>query len=453
MNNMQTMRQIMLAGLMVLVAVAQFPVMAFAQEIPVEVPGCTNPTAVNFNAAATVDNGTCSFVPILPMFPMFPPPAPVMPVVPATSTPVQTSPSEVSIYSPRGTVSGITDFEAQVTFGTNPALTNELDWSIYSGGCEDQGVLLAGNIGGFNDEFSYSDGQFAVTLDTTPWERGVYCFKVNPHEAGEVADTVFAFRTFYIGFNIVSGQKYEDVNGDKRLNYEIDQLVADYPIVATNEETGQVFETTTDEEGTYTFSLPDGVWTISEGEKRGWRQIRAYSGWILMDYDSEESDMETTQVDCTIFAGERGEVRSMGYFGKGSTCTFLNERVSTGNGGGTKVRPSSDELLEKVLGVATSTAPICDGMYLTSYLREGQQNPTDQVIRLQAFLTALGFTVDISGTFDAATTEAVRNFQEKYVTAILTPWNINEGTGYVFKTTRATINNMVCPGSEAVPVI
>jgi Putative peptidoglycan binding domain len=360
------------------------------------------------------------------------------------------NPSYVSIYGPYGTVNGVVSFEAQVVSGT-PALTSELDWSVYSGDCEEEGVLLAGNVGGFENEFSYGDGRFSALIDTTSWELGEYCFKINPHEAGEVADTVFAMSSFYIGFNTVSGQKYEDVDGDKRLNYEIDQLVADYPIIATNEETGQVFETTTDDEGTYTFALPNGVWTISEGEERGWNQIRAYYGWMLIDEGEEEG--EVAPLDCTIYVGSRGEVKMELGRGKGSGCTFLNERVEDSNGGGTRVRPASNTPDSQVLGAATSTVATCEGMYLTSYLREGQANPADQVTRLQVFLNAFGFTTDVTGTFDATTTEAVRNFQVQYLTEVLRPWNITVGTGYVYKTTRATINNIVCPGSEAIPTI
>jgi Putative peptidoglycan binding domain len=539
----------MVAVLIALVAVAQSPIVASAQEA---LQGCTNPSAINFTPGATIDNGSCVVLPPFPMFP-FPPMPPAVPTTPAptpvgtieitdpqegqelqdfyqfsglfddasgltineirysisegscsgdgdgllsglmfntggslavplslgslvvgeycftatalaadaTETTVSesvnfsiTDPSEVSIWSPRGTVNGVVDFEAQVTFGTSPELTNDLDWSVYTGNCDDQGVLVAGNMGDFNDEFSYSDGQFNATLDTSSWAQGLYCFQINPHEAGDVPDSVNASREFNIGFNTISGQKYEDVDGDKRLNYEIDQLVANYPIIATNEETGEIQETTTDDEGTYTFALPNGIWTISEGEQRGWNQIRAYNGWVLIDDREEGSEVEPIPLDCTIFVGREGEVRKGFERGKGNGCTFLNERVSESkNSSGTRVRPPSSTPDSQVLGAATSTAATCEDMYLTSYLREGQNNPVDQVVRLQAFLNAFGFTTSVTGTFDAATTEAVRKFQVQYLTEVLRPWNLTVGTGYVFKTTRATINNIICPGSEAVPTI
>jgi peptidoglycan hydrolase-like protein with peptidoglycan-binding domain len=72
-------------------------------------------------------------------------------------------------------------------------------------------------------------------------------------------------------------------------------------------------------------------------------------------------------------------------------------------------------------------------------------------MKLQIFLNAVGIVVPITSVFDEATDQAVRTFQLKYLVDVLTPWDISEATGYVYKTTRAKINNMVCPGSEAVP--
>ncbi|MEZ4200024.1 MAG: hypothetical protein R3B69_00240 [Candidatus Paceibacterota bacterium] len=78
-------------------------------------------------------------------------------------------------------------------------------------------------------------------------------------------------------------------------------------------------------------------------------------------------------------------------------------------------------------------------------------------MKLQYFLRAEMVTdLLLTGTFDAATDAAVRSFQGKYQPEVLQPWaDIGYGdgtpTGYVYKTTRWKINNIVCPGSEAMP--
>lgn len=527
---MQNVQRVVIALLIVLSMVAQLPATAVAAEGPIEVLGCTNETAINFNVSATVDDGSCVYEPVEVMTApagmvditdpqnndelsglyqfgatfidaspltingatyrifagtcaseggeirsgtMFNTSGSLAVTVNLASLNVgnycfrvtvnsadesETSvsdsvnftiinPSEVSISAPNGTVSGQVNFQAEVTFGT-PALTEELDWSVYVGDCESEGMQVAGNTGGFGSAFTYSDGQFTTVLDTSSWVEGLYCFTVNPIEVGDVPNSVYAFRSFYVGYNTVQGQKYEDIDGDNRLNYEVDRLVGDYPIVATNEETGEVRKTTTDENGSYSFALPNGIWTISEGEKDGWSTIRAYNGWVLID---EGGESEIASLDCTISVGNKGELKKG--FGEGSVCTFLNKQVPVSSRGGTRVRPPSGT--PTVLGAATTTGAVvqCEGMYLTSYLKEGQENPTDQVVRLQLFLNTFGFTTNVTGTFDASTTEAVRNFQVRYATEVLLPWKLATGTGFVFKTTRATINNIVCPGSEVMPTI
>ena len=74
-------------------------------------------------------------------------------------------------------------------------------------------------------------------------------------------------------------------------------------------------------------------------------------------------------------------------------------------------------------------------------------------MKLQMFLTGQGFYTPATGIFDAMTDANVRLFQAKYATEILAPWDITEPTGYVYKTTLWKLNNLVCPGSQAMPVL
>jgi Putative peptidoglycan binding domain len=370
------------------------------------------------------------------------------------------TPSSVKIMSPHSgqQVNGEVNFAASVTFGS-PELTNDIEWSIKTGSCESEdGVQVAGNTNGFDTFFLYQDGVFASVLDTTSWDKTDYCFEVNPVDAGE--SNIYAMVDFTIALNHVYGLKYEDVDGNNLLDYETDRLVAGMPIIATNNETDEVVATTTDSEGNFSFDLPNGIWTISEGEKAGWEEIRAYYGQVL----SDKGDDEVVPMSCVLELNINSKNKFKSLFNPNNGCTFLNKQVPLTkhhSSGGTLVRPRTTPV-GQVLGIATTTVgtttatgttPKCEGKYLTSYMRMSTENPVEQVVKLQVFLNTLGFTVAVTGKFDETTDKVVRAFQEKYLVNVLTPWKIAVGTGYVFKTTRATINNMVCPGSEVVPQI
>ncbi|MFT5849794.1 MAG: hypothetical protein ACI9H6_000613 [Patiriisocius sp.] len=130
--------------------------------------------------------------------------------------------------------------------------------------------------------------------------------------------------------------------------------------------------------------------------------------------------------------------------------------MSTSNGGssGGGGRRVSDEPEGIVLGAATTQCSI----YLYDYMREGIANDVFEVQKLQIFLISQGaYLLPITGVFDAATDAAVRQFQATHQGDVLLPWfeaglaTDANPTGYVYKTTRWKINNIVCPGSEAMP--
>jgi peptidoglycan hydrolase-like protein with peptidoglycan-binding domain len=128
-----------------------------------------------------------------------------------------------------------------------------------------------------------------------------------------------------------------------------------------------------------------------------------------------------------------------------------------GSSSGTRVKPKAPVATPapQVLGAATTTpATACTGMYLNDYMRKGMANNSEQVMKLQTFLSEQGFfTMAPTGYFGDITEAAVKAFQAKYAADILTPWGETQPTGYVFKTTRAKINNIKCPGSEPTPTV
>ncbi|MEK7462449.1 MAG: peptidoglycan-binding domain-containing protein, partial [Patescibacteria group bacterium] len=146
--------------------------------------------------------------------------------------------------------------------------------------------------------------------------------------------------------------------------------------------------------------------------------------------------------------------------GESNDCTQIPSIITTdddddnggGGGGGTRVKKQGTPT---VLGASTSQC----GMYLFDFMRQGIPNDEWEVKKLQWFLIGQGYFITATGIFDAATDDAVRKFQLKYQSEVLTPWFVigfvphNNPTGWVYQLTRWKINNIVCPGSEALPTL
>lgn len=83
--------------------------------------------------------------------------------------------------------------------------------------------------------------------------------------------------------------------------------------------------------------------------------------------------------------------------------------------------------------------------YLTESIRVDWANSSEEVRKLQAFLNEYeGEELTLSGVYGAADEAAVRRFQERYRSEVLTPWGKNEPTGFVHTTTRTKINELYC---------
>ena len=75
------------------------------------------------------------------------------------------------------------------------------------------------------------------------------------------------------------------------------------------------------------------------------------------------------------------------------------------------------------------------------------------VTALQTALQKDGESVTVSGAFDDQTAAAVTGFQEKYQSAILSPYGLTNGTGYAGKATRAELNSLFgCGNPTPTPV-
>ena len=100
----------------------------------------------------------------------------------------------------------------------------------------------------------------------------------------------------------------------------------------------------------------------------------------------------------------------------------------------------------QVLGASTSSC----GLYLNGYIKLGANNNKLEVEELQAFLNSnLGISLPITGYYGPLTYNAVKAFQLKYSSSILSPWASYgladlKPTGYVYKTTLRLINLLMC---------
>ncbi|HMO78495.1 MAG TPA: peptidoglycan-binding domain-containing protein [Candidatus Paceibacterota bacterium] len=187
---------------------------------------------------------------------------------------------------------------------------------------------------------------------------------------------------------------------------------------------GTIFTATVDVSG---WAPGEYCFVVNPQEQDGEPDLREVRWFVIEETESGEEEGETPVI-------EESETSS------NQTGTRLGSRSSLGSA------PSG-----QVLGAATSAAQC--GVLIFDYLRLGQAANNWEVMKLQMFLTGQGFFTPATGIFDTTTDANVRLFQAKYPAEILAPWGITEPTGYVYKTTLWKLNNIVCPGSQAMPTL
>lgn len=121
--------------------------------------------------------------------------------------------------------------------------------------------------------------------------------------------------------------------------------------------------------------------------------------------------------------------------------------TTTTGGGAPQIAGASTGPQGQVLGATASC-----GMYLNEYLKKGGKNNSEEVKKLQTFLNNyLNLSLPVTGFFGPQTFAAVIKFQQSEADLVLSPWvgitlkNNKKGTGYVYKTTKTRINNIMCP--------
>ncbi len=120
-----------------------------------------------------------------------------------------------------------------------------------------------------------------------------------------------------------------------------------------------------------------------------------------------------------------------------------------GNGPISTIQPVNGTGPGLVLGAETES---CDE-YLQGYIHYGRANDSVEVTKLQSFLNNFeGYNLAVSGSYDQASLAAVHAFQTKYANRILAPWGATQSTGYVYYTTRKTINEIYCAFTKEFPL-
>jgi len=137
------------------------------------------------------------------------------------------------------------------------------------------------------------------------------------------------------------------------------------------------------------------------------------------------------------------------------TTTTTVPPVITGGFGGQYIVPTG-----VVAGAATEQGQVAGAStgcnpYLLKYIKLGADNDPEEVKKLESFLNEqLGLDLPIDGIYDQRDYEAVKQFQLLLKDKVLAPWvaigclpNIDTPTGYVYRTTKWTINSFFCPES------
>ncbi len=119
--------------------------------------------------------------------------------------------------------------------------------------------------------------------------------------------------------------------------------------------------------------------------------------------------------------------------------------TSGGNGAGSVLGASATADGNEYLPASCSE-------YLHSYIKMGKENDKADVVRLQVFLNQyMNAKLVPTGVYDKETFGVLKAFQVKEAGQVLIPWKVTpggikeDGTGYVFKTTKRWINMIKCP--------
>jgi hypothetical protein len=177
------------------------------------------------------------------------------------------SPAEVGL-----TFTDQLDVEAE--YADDDHVTDEIVWYVTAGSCESDGAVVLGSTIASPDSYVFTDGRITLSVSTETLENGEYCLVVDPEEGDEVIDIVartsFLVERYIDPRYVITGFVYKDVNGDGVFTEDIDTVRTGLPISARTEDGER--RTVTTSNGSYSFAVYPGVWTINAAVVKKWLQ-------------------------------------------------------------------------------------------------------------------------------------------------------------------------------------
>ncbi|MFN3692858.1 MAG: peptidoglycan-binding domain-containing protein [Candidatus Paceibacteria bacterium] len=246
----------------------------------------------------------------------------------------------------------------------------------------------------------------------------------------------------------LTGSKWNDLNANGVWDKD-EPTLAGWTITATNGE--DTITTTTDEDGDYEFWVPAGTWTVSEIAQSGWTQTGVEKNGVPQE---EVTTCTFTVPDMELSSQDSNMSKDVWY--SGTRCDFGNHKNEVVTEEKPRKNGSSGTRTKRPQGQVLGATTQC-GLWLNDYMQKATENDTYQVLKLQVFLNLQGYVTPLTGIFDDTTEANVKFFQAKYADTVIKPWfekgivPHNRPTGFVYKTTRWQINDIMCPGIEPYP--
>lgn len=257
----------------------------------------------------------------------------------------------------------------------------------------------------------------------------------------------------------ISGFKWEDIDGDGEWDTEDgEEGIGGWTIYLDGN--GTTTSTTTASDGSYSFMVPAGEYEVYEEQVEGWTQTYPEAESEVMFGSCYYNFMEKEQEPplnfvAQVFVAEYSNPESCD-FGNQEDEVIIDEEPddeprTTSYSSGTR---TGGRATPRVLGASTDM--ICP--FIIDHMQIGWENDAWEVTKLQVFLSIImGYDNPVTGVFGTITDANVKNFQQLYASEVLTPWYEagivphNDPTGFVYKTTKWKINDIMCPGMEAFP--
>jgi hypothetical protein len=253
--------------------------------------------------------------------------------------------------------------------------------------------------------------------------------------------------------DIISGFKWNDLDGNGTRG-EGEPTIAGW-VIGLYDGDLLVATTSTNGAGYYEFEVGPGEYTVAEVQQSGWTQTGTLRNNIPQLSFTGTCTFYVYEYELSKRLDESTEYEYEDY----NTCDFGNQQDEVievpeqpsergSRSSGTRTRAPQGQ----VLGATTQC-----GLWLEDYMQKATENDTYQVLKLQVFLNLQGYVTPLTGIFGTTTEANVKLFQTKYFDEIIKPWfergivPHNRPTGFVYKTTRWKINDIMCPGIEPYP--